>query len=699
VASVTLWLFLIVILIPKYFLRMKTNKTKKSLIQQSRNIVIIFLSLASLMIISALVELYQSKEELYQLMGVQAHALLESLLTASENSLLTNQYLEDLAKKRLMNNGKLIKRLYETGNISNEILKKISKENDIFRINIFNQQGRKIYSNHEQEHFGLSEKNSPKETLQPIFSGLTDTLIIGLKPARFEKGFRYAVAVSTKNNGAIVLNIDARQILDFKRHIGFGALLRSVVSDNPGIIYSALQDTLDILAASGNVKVLEAIPQSDFLKQSLEDSLFLTRTVEFDTLEVFEAVHPFAIKSETIGLLRVGLSMDPIQEINQRIFRRLILITIILVIFGSFMFTFIFTRQRFNLLKRQYEVVETYSGNIISNVSDAIIVYDQSGGIKIFNVAAENLFNISKDRVVGNSLQDFLDKTGCGIILKSPSTLQQISCTIKKQTKFLLVSRSRFFDSEENEVIILVIRDLTDQKRLEEQMQREQRLTAMGELASGVAHEIRNPLNTIGTIIQQLNKDFEPDKDSDEYHELAGLVQDEVKRINETVQDFLRFARPEPIQPEAFQIQPFLEMIEKQYHYLLNEHDIILSVTSQWHGEVYWDKRQIRQVFLNIIQNAIDAIVNNGKIQLSLYQINSNGVEIIIADDGPGMPDDIRSNIFNLYFTTKAQGTGIGLSIVQRIISEHSGIITVESEQNKGTKFIIRLPLRFKKNL
>jgi signal transduction histidine kinase len=676
---------------------MKTKKTKKSLIQQSRNIVLIFLSLASLMIVSALVELSQSKEELYQLMETQAHALLEALLTASKNSLLTNQYLENLAEKRLMNNGKLLRRLYNTGNISDEILEQISKDNNIFRINIFNKKGQKIFSSHQQEHFGLPEKNSPQKILQPLFTGATDTLIIGLKQARFEKGFRYAVAVATKDNGAIVLNIDAKQILDFKRHIGFGALLRTVVSDNPGIIYSALQDTLNILAASGNVKVLEAIPQSHFLKRSLEDSLFLTRTVEFDTLEVFEAVHPFAIKSETIGLLRVGLSMDPIQEINQRIFRRLILITIILVVIGSFMFTFIFTRQRFNLLQKQYEVVETYSGNIISNVSDVIIVYDQIDGIKIFNTAAENLFNITKNKVLGNSLQDFLTKTGCNIILKSPSTLQQFSCKIDNQKKFLLVSRSRFSDSEENEIIILVIRDLTEQKRLEEQMQREQRLTAMGELASGVAHEIRNPLNTIGTIVQQLDKDFEPDKDTDEYHELAGLVQGEVKRINETIQDFLRFARPEPIQPESFQIQPFLEGVKKQYHYMLKERDINLYVKLNWHGEVYWDNRQIRQVFLNIIQNAIDAIDKNGNIQLSVEQINSNEIEINFTDDGPGMPVNIRSNIFNLYFTTKAQGTGIGLSIVQRIIYEHGGIITVESEPNKGTTFIIRLPIQFNK--
>jgi signal transduction histidine kinase len=598
-----------------------------------------------------------------------------------------------------MNNGKLIKRLYDTGNISNELLKKICDENDIFRINIFNRQGQKIFSNHEQTHFELPEENSPQEILQLIFRGLADTLMIGVKQARSGDGYRYAVAVATDDHAAIVLNIDAKQILDFKRHIGFGALLRSVVSDNPGIIYSALQDTLNILAASGNVRVLEAISQSTFLTQSLKDSLFLTRTMEFDSLEVFEAVHPFTFNGETIGLLRVGLAMKPIQEINQRIYRRLVIITIVLVIIGSFMFTYIFTRQRFTLLQKQYEVVETYSGNIIGNVSDAIIVYDQTEGIKIFNTAAENLFMVKKNQVLNTPLQNFLNQIGCEVLLKSLSTLQQIACTIEKQKKFLLVSRSLFHDSDDNEIIILVIRDLTEQKRLEEQMQRVQRLTAMGELASGVAHEIRNPLNTIGTIIQQLDKDFKPDKDTEEYHELAGLVQGEVKRINETVEDFLRFARPEPIQPEPFEIQPFLEMVKKQYHYNLKEQNISLHLKLNWHGVVIWDKRQVRQVFLNIIQNAIDAINKDGTINITLNKLNSNEIEIKVSDDGPGMPAEISSNIFNLYFTTKASGTGIGLSIVQRIIYEHGGSITVESEPQKGTIFIIHLPIQFRKNL
>ncbi len=647
------------------------------------------------MIASALFELYQSKRELFSLMEEQSHSLLESLMIASRNTLMTNEYLEEISEKRLLNNGNQIKKLYDKGNISNELLKNIRSDNDIFRINIFDRNGDKKFSSHEQQHFDLTEKYSPEDYLYPIFSGDVDTLIIGIKPARFEDGYRYAVALSTADGGAIVINIDAEQILGFKRRIGFGALLRSVAADNPGIIYAALQDTLNILAASGNVRVLESIPQSAFLKSSLQDSLFLTRTVEFDTLQVFEAVHPFSSAHEIIGLLRIGLSMDPIQDINERIYRRLIIITIILIIIGSIIITFIFTRQRYSLLQKQYEIVETYSGNIIDHVSDAIIVFDQENGIKIFNVAAEKIFNVRREQMINISPSQLFEKSDCKKILDESTQLQQINCVINGRKKYLLASKSQFFDRDENKNVILVIRDLTDQKKIEEQMERKQRLTAMGELASGVAHEIRNPLNTIGTIIQQLNKDFEPKEEKEEYHQLADLVFSEVKRIDDTVHDFLRFARPEPIQPEVFQVETLFSQLKKQYQYLISEKNINLNMQVDWTGEVFWDNRQIKQVLINLLQNAIEAIDQNGNIYFNLKFVDEHMLEIQIIDDGPGMPDNIRTNIFNLYFTTKAKGTGIGLSIVQRIIYEHGGVITVDSELNKGTSFIIRLPKKF----
>ncbi len=672
---------------------MKIKKNSVLPTGQFRNSLLIFIILASLMLISAVIELYKSKQELFQLMEKQAHSLLNSLITASQNSLLSNEYLEEVSTKRLLNNANLIRDMYEKGAVSNIILKRIAEQNDLLRINIFNKNGRKIYYNHERDHFNLPENNSPQELLQPIFFDAEDTLIIGFKAARFEAGYRFTVAVAARDRSAITVNIDAKEMLKFKSEIGFGALLRKVVEDNPQIVFVALQDSSNILAASGNVTELEPLYTSDFLQNALFKEVYSTRTTQFDSLQVYEAVHPFTYNNEPVGLFRIGFSLQAIDDINRRIYIRLIFITLILIIVGSVLFTYMFTRQRLRILQKEYEIVETYSSKIVDNVSDTIIVFDQAVRIKIFNSAAEQLFSVTKTDALGQHLDEILSEEYCTAILQDTSKLKQLNCTIGNREKHLLVSRSRFADSDENENLILVIKDLTDQKYLEEQLERQQRLSAMGELASGVAHEIRNPLNTIGTIIQQLDKDFEPAESGKEYHDLAGLVYGEVKRINETVQDFLRFARPEPVQPNKFNLQDLFSQLQKQYGAELKKRRINLDINLKWQGEVYWDENQIKQVFINLIQNANEAVNENGQISIDVRLLNDNELEILLIDDGPGMPENIRDNIFNLYFTTKAKGTGIGLSIVQRIIFEHGGIIRVKSRPGEGTEFILRMPV------
>ena len=659
---------------------------------KSRLLILIFMSLAILMVVSALFELYQSKRELYRLMEKQAHSLMESIIISSKNSLLTNELLSALTEERLLNNASLINTLLEKNEITNSVLNKICQQNNIYRINIFNKYGEKLFYSHTQDNFSDYEKYTPQQILSPIFTGLVDTLIIGIVPARYEKGNRYTIAIAIQDRNVIALNIDAKQIMDFKRTIGFGPLLRNIVSENPLIIFAALQDTSNILAASGNVKVLEAIQESDFLLSSLRDSLIISRIADFDSLEVFEIVHPFVYHGKKIGLLRLGLSMSPIQDINNRIYRRLIIITVALFIIGSIIFAYIFTLQNFGILKKQYSIVETYSSNIINKASDAIIVYNKNEGIKIFNSAAESLFTRKQSKVLGKEIDTLFTKNDYDKISKQSSTIQSVDCLINKTNRYLLISKTHFRDDNDTKNCILLIRDLTDQKLMEEQMERKQRLTAMGELASGVAHEIRNPLNSISTIIQQLDKDFTPIKDEEEYHELSNIVYSEINRINQTVEEFLHFAKPEEIKPEQFKLDLLLKQLQKQYKGILDKQNIQLEIKQNWAGQVTWDLNKMKQVFINLIDNAKDAIIKKGIISININKSSDDDISIQIIDDGMGMPDTVQPNIFNLYYTTKAKGTGIGLSIVQRIIFEHKGIITISSKKDFGTTVSIVLP-------
>ena len=658
----------------------------------SKNLIIVFIFIAVLTLSSAYFELQQSKDELFNLMENQAHSLLESILISSQEVSYASSEIEDGMNARLLNNANIIRILLEQDRITNLVLKKIAAENDLYRINILNKSGQQIYSSNYDKQFAPIPEIQAQQYLFPIFNGEKDTLLIGMRKSRMGVGFRYVVALASNNDDAIVLNLDAEELLEFRRRVGLGILIRRL-SENKNIIFSALEDKNGILAASNNVDTLSQFSEFDKLKYSSLDSSFAWKVAQFNGEVLFQAAHIFELDGEIIGLIRIGLSLEPLNLIYDRLTRRIIIFAIFLFVLASVIFTLVFVKQNLDVVRKQYRKIESFSNEIIQSVSDAILVINSDKRIIEINQSAETLFNIPSGEGKGIKVQKIIKSEDCISIFNQEFSMQQFECEINSEKRFLLFSKSEFKDENENMNFVLVIKDLTEIKELEKQVTRNQQLKAMGKLASGVAHEIRNPLNAIGTIVQQLNKDFEPAENSEEYHSLAGLVYREVKRINGTIQNFLRFSRPEPIHKQIFELNDLIKEIEQQYSLMLKDKSIEFVVEQNWNGNVNWDKNQIKQVLINLIQNSIEAIKKDGKLSIKIFNEN-NLVTITFSDTGPGISENDLERIFDLYFTTKAEGTGIGLSIIQRIVSEHNGLITVESKEGEGTSFIIKLPQR-----
>jgi PAS domain S-box-containing protein len=669
---------------------MNPNKDKPHKILP-KTFFLIFLIVALLVIAYSVLEQNQSKKELLLLMNDQAKSLLETTLSASQSSLISYEEIENEIKERLLNNANFIKLLLEKDGITNKMLEQIGETNNVFRINIFNQNGIKLFTNHKPTHTNIPENFSPSDFLSPIFNGIEDTLFLGIKEARFEEGSRFAIALATKKREAIVLNLDAEELLAFRKKIGLGALLKNLTS-NKNIEYAILQDSSGIIAASGNLSNVPNLDNASFFSGPVSGEAFSTRLIESDSLQIFEAFHSFTYKGEFIGYLRLGLDAEALTNLTARSSTRILITGLVLFLLGSILLAYVFTKQNFEHLKKDYRIIEDYSEQIILNVSDSIIVLDEFNRVKTFNTAAVKLFNKTSDEVIGQNLELLIDKDNFNEIISSDNTVSPMELRIDGLKKFLLFSKSNFEIEENKQNTILVIRDISKIKSFEDQLQRKERLVAMGELASGVAHEIRNPLNTISTITQQLAKDFIPKENDKEYYELANLVHKEVIRINNTIKDFLRFARPEKIIFGFFNLKELIDQIEKQYHQMFIEKNIKFRTSISWTGEVNWDRNQIQQVLMNLIQNSYDAILTAGNITLKVEN-NMDQIIITIQDNGIGMPIEMTDKIFNLYFTTKSNGTGIGLSIVQRIIYEHKGIVEVESEQQTGTKFLLNIPI------
>lgn len=236
------------------------------------------------------------------------------------------------------------------------------------------------------------------------------------------------------------------------------------------------------------------------------------------------------------------------------------------------------------------------------------------------------------------------------------------------------------------------MKDITQAKALEEEAKRNEKLSAMGQLASGVAHEIRNPINAIGMIAQRLNKEFKPADNLEEYIKITELLRSEVNRINKIITQFLNYAKPLDLKLDYVNTKNFFEEIYQLFLPQAKQKNIKFIKQGEDNLTVRFDSDLIKQSLMNIIQNAFDAVGENGVVQLKYYKFD-NTLTIEISDNGIGIPSEQQKKIFDLYFTTKKDGNGLGLSIAQKIIHQHNGTITFSSKQNQGTTFKLQLPV------
>jgi len=240
---------------------------------------------------------------------------------------------------------------------------------------------------------------------------------------------------------------------------------------------------------------------------------------------------------------------------------------------------------------------------------------------------------------------------------------------------------------------------LSDKHALAEAaLRRRDRLSAMGELASTVAHEVRNPLNAIGMSVQRLRREYpavvatESDADREEMTQLLQVVEGETKRINAIVQQFLEFARPPRLAPRDTDLGAELQSVVDAARPLAASRGVSLDLDATSAGSAVVDASQLRQVLENLLRNAVEATPEGGRVTV-VAKSGSKGHTIAVRDTGAGIAPDDLPRIFDLYFTTKPEGTGVGLAVSQQIVSAHGGTVEVDSTPGEGTSMTIRLPL------
>jgi PAS domain S-box-containing protein len=343
-------------------------------------------------------------------------------------------------------------------------------------------------------------------------------------------------------------------------------------------------------------------------------------------------------------------------------------------------------------LRTTQELLES----LLQNTSDAVDLIDSEGKVIWVNKAFATIFGWSDEEIVGKNLPIFPDdlEREFQMILKKLLAGEHITGleTVRKRKDGSLIDISLTASpirNKEGKIVAYsgISRDITERKKTEELLRKSDKLSVVGQLAAGLAHEIRNPLTALRGFLQLLKGGRAEKQD---YYE---IMLSELDRINFIVSELLLIAKPEKVAFEAKDLTAILKSVVD----LFNTHAIINNVTIHTEfadqlPEIPCSEMQLKQVFINILKNALESMPNGGDIIIRTRLSDQKKIVITVTDQGCGIPEDRISSLGEPFYSTKIRGTGLGLMMCFKIIESHRGRIQFHSQLNKGTMVEVMLP-------
>lgn len=349
--------------------------------------------------------------------------------------------------------------------------------------------------------------------------------------------------------------------------------------------------------------------------------------------------------------------------------------------------------------------------DVLASISDGVIALDAAGILSALNPAAEHLVGVAASQAIGRPIQQlFGGRTENAWLAElALSTLEQGLARRRGEDRLrargheVSVSASCApVHDEQGELrgAVLVLHDLTLERALDTTTRRADQLAALGSVALGLAHEIRNPLGGIKGAAQLLRANLSDPAQV----QATDVIIREVDRLDGLVEQLRGLGTP-----------PRLQLAPQNIHRILNDVLALQRQAPDWGQivlrtefdpslpEVLGDRAQLTQVFLNLVRNAVESLAGHGELTVSTrietrYHVRRRShrnqfLSVTVTDDGPGVPEDVQTHLFSPFFTTKARGTGLGLAVCHRIVAEHGGIIAHEPRPGRGARFIVTLPV------
>jgi len=395
-------------------------------------------------------------------------------------------------------------------------------------------------------------------------------------------------------------------------------------------------------------------------------------------------------------LIIVGLDITPFEEAIRSDIRTTVVLSVVMLLLGFGGFVSLFWMHSYRAAKKSLQDTSAFADEVVSHLPVGLIATDRSGRITFFNAAAEKITALDKTLAQNKNPDTFLPEKLCGVQKNLDQveriTEREIECTFgKNRTVPVSVSATRITnDAGEFVGQVLILRDLSEIRRLQDEVRQQEKLAAMGGLAAGVAHEVRNPLSSIKALATFFAGQF---ADGSEAQEAAGVMVQEVDRLDRVITELLEFSRPTDLKRQSIDIRTLLSRSIQ----LIQQDATNKAIDIKLHTEddicpVWVDPDRLAQCLLNLYLNAIQAMEDGGTLAVKCTTNKARNVNITVSDTGKGMTSEQLNKIFDPYFTTKKNGTGLGLAIVYKIIEAHQGHIEVKSTIGQGASFTMMIP-------
>ncbi|TKB23721.1 PAS domain-containing protein [Desulfopila sp. IMCC35006] len=366
------------------------------------------------------------------------------------------------------------------------------------------------------------------------------------------------------------------------------------------------------------------------------------------------------------------------------------LVMLLLLFFAGLYFHYLY--QRMGITHATLLNTQLYTNNVLESIPDSLITLDQDGNIVSCNKNTEELFKRRLKDIIGKKVLDIFPTC-------PPEILTTQSNVIEKDAEFQVAScepvpikmgSAQLKDHQGNRIgRVLVIRDVREIRSMEKQLEHSRRLAALGAMAAGIAHEVRNPLGTLRGLAHFFGSE---DGASDACREYSKFMINEVDRLNHLVTELLQFGAPRELNFEKIDIKAMLEKTVTLLEQDFVEKRISLVPKYDEKTDLYGDTDLLIQTLLNLLKNSIQATPPGGEVSLTI-KCDKEMCRISVSDTGTGMSEETKSRMFDPFYTTKKSGTGLGLAVSHRIVERHNGYFEINSVVNVGTTITIVLPL------